>query len=89
MPFYSPNHDEKASEAFAKTLLDHFKTGFTIEGNEYFVTPSIGISLFPKDGDDAETLIKHADTAMYDVKDRVKITSNCLRKKCNIIFTEK
>ena len=67
-----PNHDEKASEAFAKALLDHFKTGFLIDGSEYFITPSIGISIFPKDGDDANTLIKHADTAMYYVKDKRK-----------------
>ncbi|WP_394232304.1 putative bifunctional diguanylate cyclase/phosphodiesterase [Niallia oryzisoli] len=67
-----PNHNEKTSEVLAKALLDSFKNGFTIEGSDYYVTPSIGISLFPKDGDDAKTLIKHADTAMYYVKEKGK-----------------
>ena len=84
-----PNHDEKASEDFAKTLLDHFKTGFMIEGNEYFVTPSIGISLFPKDGDDAKTLIKHADTAMYYVKDRSKNNFKLFTKEMQHHFYRK
>ena len=84
-----PNHDEKASEDFAKSLLDHFKTGFVIEGNEYFVTPSIGISLFPKDGDDAKTLIKHADTAMYDVKDKGKNNFKLFTKEMQHHFYRK
>ena len=84
-----PNHDEKASEDFAKTLLDHFKTGFVIEGNEYFVTPSIGISLFPKDGDDAKTLIKHADTAMYYVKDKGKNNFKLFTKEMQHHFYRK
>lgn len=84
-----PNHDEKASEAFAKNLLDHFKTGFIIEDSEYFITPSIGISLFPKDGDDAKTLIKHADTAMYYVKDRGKNNFKLFTKEMQDIFYRK
>ncbi len=41
---------------------------FLIEGNEIFVTASIGISLFPEDGDDCDSLLKFADTAMYHAK---------------------
>jgi diguanylate cyclase (GGDEF)-like protein len=41
---------------------------YMLSGNETFVTPSIGVSLFPGDGEDAETLIKNADTAMYSAK---------------------
>jgi EAL domain-containing protein (putative c-di-GMP-specific phosphodiesterase class I) len=41
---------------------------FIIEGNEIFVTASIGISLFPEDGDDCNSLLKFADTAMYHAK---------------------
>jgi diguanylate cyclase (GGDEF)-like protein len=39
-----------------------------IEGHELLVTPSIGGCLYPHDGTDATTLLKHADTAMYQVK---------------------
>jgi EAL domain-containing protein (putative c-di-GMP-specific phosphodiesterase class I) len=41
---------------------------FEIEGNQLFVTFSIGISIYPDNGEDAETLNKHADTAMYRAK---------------------
>ncbi|MFJ7664001.1 putative bifunctional diguanylate cyclase/phosphodiesterase [Lysinibacillus sp. NPDC097162] len=67
-----PYYDATESEAFAKDLLAQFITGFWIDGSEYFITPSIGISTFPNDGYDANTLIKHADTAMYYVKERGK-----------------
>ncbi|MFJ7665764.1 EAL domain-containing protein [Lysinibacillus sp. NPDC097195] len=67
-----PNYNAVESEAFAKELLAQFITGFWIAGSEFFITPSIGISTFPNDGYDANTLIKHADTAMYYVKERGK-----------------
>jgi diguanylate cyclase (GGDEF)-like protein/PAS domain S-box-containing protein len=40
----------------------------TIEGHAFFLTCSIGISMYPPDGDDPEQLIKHADIAMYRAK---------------------
>jgi len=43
---------------------------FLIDGRELFVTTSIGISLYPADGEDAETLLRHADLAMYGAKAR-------------------
>ena len=42
---------------------------FTIEGQEVFATASIGITLYPADGDDAETIVKNADAAMYNAKE--------------------
>ncbi|MGH8490767.1 MAG: putative bifunctional diguanylate cyclase/phosphodiesterase, partial [Gammaproteobacteria bacterium] len=43
---------------------------FTVLGHELHISSTIGVSLFPKDGADPETLIKHADTALYQAKDR-------------------
>ncbi len=43
---------------------------FRIGGQEITVTASIGIAIFPEDGDDAAALLKHADTAMYHAKDQ-------------------
>jgi diguanylate cyclase (GGDEF)-like protein/PAS domain S-box-containing protein len=40
----------------------------TVEGHEIISSCSVGISLYPSDGVDGETLLKHADTAMYDAK---------------------
>ncbi len=42
---------------------------FTLAGQEFRVTVSIGITLFPKDGDDEQTLMKNADMAMYHAKE--------------------
>ena len=42
---------------------------FLVDGIEIFVSASVGISSYPADGDDADTLLKHADVAMYSVKD--------------------
>ena len=43
---------------------------FTVFGHELHISSTIGVSLFPKDGADPETLLKHADTALYQAKDR-------------------
>lgn len=67
-----PHSNTEECEAFAKELLQLFVNGFVLDGNEYFITPSIGISIYPKDGDDVNTLIKNADTAMYNVKEKGK-----------------
>ncbi|HKX44996.1 MAG TPA: EAL domain-containing protein [Burkholderiaceae bacterium] len=42
---------------------------FVIDGHELHVSSSLGVSIFPEDGDDAETLLKNADTAMFLAKD--------------------
>ena len=53
----------------AKKLLDSLAAPFVIEGVEYTVTASIGVSLFPNDGDDAETLLRNADVATHRAKE--------------------
>ncbi len=41
---------------------------FTLAGREVTLTTSVGIALYPDDGHDSATLLKHADTAMYHAK---------------------
>lgn len=53
----------------AKKILDAFQQPFIIEGYELYITTSIGVSIYPNDGSDVETMIKNADTAMYRAKD--------------------
>ena len=53
----------------AQKILEAIRYPFHIEGREFFITTSLGISLYPEDGTDAETLIKNADTAMYQAKE--------------------
>jgi diguanylate cyclase (GGDEF)-like protein/PAS domain S-box-containing protein len=64
---------ENASRV-AKRILNEFSTPFEVYSDEFYVTPSIGISIYPTDGTDEEALIKNADTAMYQAKDRGKNT---------------
>lgn len=52
----------------ADKILTSLAAPFVLEGREVYVGSSIGISLHPMDGNDAETLLKHADTAMYQAK---------------------
>ncbi len=53
----------------AQKLLERFAEPFRVNGRELFVTASIGISLFPGDGIDIDTLLRHADIAMYRAKE--------------------
>ncbi|MEN3292895.1 MAG: hypothetical protein V7642_2148 [Burkholderiales bacterium] len=59
-----------AARETAQRVLQALARPYYIEGQELFVTPSIGISLFPRQGDDVETLINRADAAMYCAKQK-------------------
>jgi diguanylate cyclase (GGDEF)-like protein/PAS domain S-box-containing protein len=54
----------------AEKILEALKQPFKMEGRELYCTVSMGISVFPEDGQDAETLVKNADTAMYRAKEQ-------------------
>ncbi len=56
----------------AQRILDNLSKSFKPEALEVFVTTSIGIAVYPFDGLDKDTLLKHADTAMYCAKDQGK-----------------
>ena len=56
----------------AEKINEVLKDPFIIDDNELYVSTSIGISIYPRDGTDMDTLIKHADIAMYHVKDTGK-----------------
>ncbi len=58
-----------AAEAVARRIRRALRDPFVVAGVEIFVSASIGISLFPNDAPDVETLLKHADAAMYKAKD--------------------
>lgn len=53
----------------AKKILQVLSRSFLLDDTELFITTSIGISLYPNDGTDSQTLLKHADVAMYRAKD--------------------
>lgn len=53
----------------AQRILKSLNPGFNIEGHHIHITGSIGIAVYPQDGQDAETLIKNADAALYRAKE--------------------
>ncbi len=57
------------ASAVASKILEVLSTTFHLHGNDLHIAASIGISLYPADGADAETLMRNADTAMYHAKD--------------------
>jgi diguanylate cyclase (GGDEF)-like protein len=65
----------------ANRIIKNLNESFSIEGHEIFTSVSIGISLYPVDSSDADTLLKYADNAMYYAKKEGK---NCFRyyQKC-------
>lgn len=63
---------KKETEFIANKVLRILSYPFNLSGHEVYITPSIGISLYPQDGFSAEYLIKNADMAMYDAKSKGK-----------------
>lgn len=55
-------------ETVAKKIIEAFVDPFDLDGRETFATVSLGVSVFPEDGEDSETLLQNADAAMYKSK---------------------
>jgi diguanylate cyclase (GGDEF)-like protein/PAS domain S-box-containing protein len=54
----------------AQKVLETIRLPFRLEGHDLFVTTSIGVSLYPDDGDSVAALIKNSDSALYRAKER-------------------
>ena len=59
----------KDTKIIAEKILGAFRKPFKFNDHEFTITTSMGISIFPNDGDTSEDLKKHADIAMYRAKD--------------------
>nr|WP_315249180.1 EAL domain-containing protein [uncultured Duganella sp.] len=57
-----------AAATAAHNIVRALSAPFPIDGHDIFVTASVGIAMFPHDGSDVATLVKHADSAMYRAK---------------------
>lgn len=64
-------HIERPSDAesVASKIIDIFKSPLMISERDIFITTSIGIALYPNDGEDMQMLLRNADTALYRAKD--------------------
>ena len=65
-----PNvRNESIVRSMAERLLARLGEAFTVRDVDHYVSASIGVVMFPEDGDSVETLLKNADAAMYRAKD--------------------
>jgi diguanylate cyclase (GGDEF)-like protein/PAS domain S-box-containing protein len=65
------DHIDDAARIAQKTI-DLLMQPFTLEGNDVVITASVGISVYPDDGDNSQIMLTNADTAMYLAKERGK-----------------
>jgi diguanylate cyclase (GGDEF)-like protein/PAS domain S-box-containing protein len=79
---------EDAATSAAK-ILASLNAPHTIGGQDLHINGSIGISVYPGDGDDAETLIKNADTAMYHAKEKGRNNFKFFKADMNLKAVER
>jgi diguanylate cyclase (GGDEF)-like protein/PAS domain S-box-containing protein len=76
--------DANAAAVVAHKLTEVFAAPFVLGSAELRVTPSIGIAVYPDDGEDPETLTRNADTAMYHAKDMGRNNHQFFTEQMNV-----
>jgi diguanylate cyclase (GGDEF)-like protein/PAS domain S-box-containing protein len=82
-------HSARDAIKVARKVLKAMSPVFTIDGRKLHVTTSIGIALYPSDGEDAPALLKHADTALYRAKEAGRNNYQLYDKTMGIETSEK
>lgn len=75
--------------AIAEKILSNLEEAFHIEGHELYLSVSIGIALYPDGGEDMDTLIQHADIAMYHIKGNGKNGYHFFTEDMNVAYSHK
>jgi diguanylate cyclase (GGDEF)-like protein len=73
----------------ARRMLEELRKPFRVAKQEVFVSVSVGLALYPLDGDDAETLIKNAGAAMHFAKDQGRDNYQFYSRAMNATALEK
>lgn len=92
-------------DEFVLVINDHYRTNsiisllrrvlqeigrpIVLSGREFHVGASLGVAIYPNDGDDAQLLLKHADVAMYAAKDRGRNNFQFFTKELNRVADER
>ncbi|MGO0063814.1 EAL domain-containing protein [Brevibacillus fluminis] len=84
-------HDEVERDAavLAKRIIASIQVPYHLKDNDFYVTASIGIAIYPEHGTDAGELLKNADTAMYEVKKRGKNDYEFYSDELDVFLREK
>ncbi len=86
--FALPGIHASAAAEIARRLLEVCATPFAVGGHDLTITPSLGISLYPRDGKDLEALLRNADTAMYRAKELGRNTFQFYSSDMNVATLE-
>ncbi len=78
------NTDAHGAEITSRRVIERLAQPFVIDGLSFSVTCSIGIALFPDDGQTMDDLIKNADAAMYHVKERGRAGFRFYQRQMNV-----
>ncbi|OPZ86016.1 MAG: Phytochrome-like protein cph2 [bacterium ADurb.Bin429] len=73
----------------ARKIVQAFEQPFLLDGKEIHTSTSVGIALFPQDGSDAQTLLHHADTALYHAKEQGRNNFQCYHAAMSEKATER
>jgi diguanylate cyclase (GGDEF)-like protein len=82
-----PERGRDAALGVADRLVREMAFPFSIEGLSHFIGASVGISLFPDDASDAQSLMRRADIAMYDAKARGRSRRSCFEGRMDAELT--
>jgi diguanylate cyclase (GGDEF)-like protein len=85
----TPSPERDAAEQVAKRIIDALQPSVRIAGIEIHTSPSIGIAFYPGDATTIETLLAHADAAMYCAKQRGRNNFQCFMPGMNTATQEK
>lgn len=80
----SPDRANRAAMALARRFLNALSVPYVLNGRTLRVTPSIGMTLFPDGSQNADDLLKHADTAMYQAKTQGRSRVCCYQPSMQI-----
>lgn len=75
--------------AVAEKLLEALRQPYQIEGQLLHTTPSLGLSFYPRDGKDVESLMRNADVAMYHAKSRGRNGLQCYEPALNLAASDR
>ncbi len=85
----TPGSDRDAAQHVARRIIEAMQQSVRIAGVELYSSPSMGIAFYPNDATTIETLLAHADAAMYCAKQRGRNNFQCFMPGMNTVTQDK